>query len=144
MKFNALTTASAELLAIREGLLTAWDKKIKFLELETDVDALTKMLKGPKLYEDSDLGNVIRDVDSLLQRDWTVTIFHASREVNFVADKLATMGRTEIKVGERIPFSYPPAEIFHIYAFEIPEFTQPNLCSYVPGNKFCFLIVAST
>uniref|UniRef100_A0A803N9G1 RNase H type-1 domain-containing protein n=1 Tax=Chenopodium quinoa TaxID=63459 RepID=A0A803N9G1_CHEQI len=85
MKFNALTTASTVLLAIREGLLTAWSKNIKFLELETDADALIKMLKDPKLFEDSDLGNVMKDVASLLQRDWSVTIFHASREVNFVA-----------------------------------------------------------
>uniref|UniRef100_A0A803N030 RNase H type-1 domain-containing protein n=2 Tax=Chenopodium quinoa TaxID=63459 RepID=A0A803N030_CHEQI len=121
MKFNAMTVASAELMAIREGLLRAWSKNIKFLELETYVDALTKMLKDPKSFEDGDLGNLIRDVASLLERDWTVQIFHTSRSVNLVADKLAYMGRTKFKAGECVPFTYPPADCFDLYATEIPD-----------------------
>uniref|UniRef100_A0A803LXA5 RNase H type-1 domain-containing protein n=1 Tax=Chenopodium quinoa TaxID=63459 RepID=A0A803LXA5_CHEQI len=72
-KFNAVSAASAELLAIREGLLLAWEKQIKFLELETDAEGLSKMLKEPKSSEDGDLGNIIRDVAALLERDWTVS-----------------------------------------------------------------------
>uniref|UniRef100_A0A803M0Q4 RNase H type-1 domain-containing protein n=1 Tax=Chenopodium quinoa TaxID=63459 RepID=A0A803M0Q4_CHEQI len=79
------------------------------------------MLKVPKSFEDHDLGNIIRDVASLLERDWTVTVFHASRSVNFVADRLATMGRTKFKTGERVPYSYPPADVFETYASEISE-----------------------
>ncbi|XP_021734033.1 uncharacterized protein LOC110700738 [Chenopodium quinoa] len=37
-KFNAISAASSELMAIREGLLLAWEKKIKYLELENDAD----------------------------------------------------------------------------------------------------------
>uniref|UniRef100_A0A803MG71 RNase H type-1 domain-containing protein n=1 Tax=Chenopodium quinoa TaxID=63459 RepID=A0A803MG71_CHEQI len=129
MKFNALFVGFEKCGerfkkakgAIREGLLTAWNKKVRFLELETDAQALSKMLKYPKSFEDHDLGNLIRDVASLLERDWIVTVFHASRSVNFVADRLAVMGRTKIKTGERVPFTYPPAEIFETYASEIPD-----------------------
>uniref|UniRef100_A0A803LHK0 CCHC-type domain-containing protein n=1 Tax=Chenopodium quinoa TaxID=63459 RepID=A0A803LHK0_CHEQI len=124
-RFNALTAASAELMAIRDGLLLAWDKKIKDLELETDADSLSKMLKDPKSFEDSDLGNIIRDVAALLGRNWNVTIFHANRCVNYVADRLALMGRTKYKIGEKVPFNYPPPEVFQTYAMEIPEGQNP-------------------
>uniref|UniRef100_A0A803L5Q7 Uncharacterized protein n=1 Tax=Chenopodium quinoa TaxID=63459 RepID=A0A803L5Q7_CHEQI len=71
--------------------------------------------------EDHDLVNVIRDVASLLERNWTVLIFHANRSCNFVADILATIGRTKIKVGERVHYNYPPAATFEAYASEIPD-----------------------
>uniref|UniRef100_A0A803L7M9 RNase H type-1 domain-containing protein n=1 Tax=Chenopodium quinoa TaxID=63459 RepID=A0A803L7M9_CHEQI len=79
------------------------------------------MLKDPKSFKDHDLGNIIRDVASLLERNWTVQVFHASRTVNFVANRLAIMGRTKIKTGEIVPFSYPPTELFETYAAEIPD-----------------------
>uniref|UniRef100_A0A803LHF6 RNase H type-1 domain-containing protein n=1 Tax=Chenopodium quinoa TaxID=63459 RepID=A0A803LHF6_CHEQI len=124
-KFNALSAATAELLAIRDGLLLAWDKRIRFLELETDADSLSKMLKDPKSFEDGDLGNIIRDVASLLQRDWEVIVFHANKCVNFVDDRLATMGRTKYKTGDNVPFSYPPPEVYQTYALEVQEMQNP-------------------
>uniref|UniRef100_A0A803N1R8 RNase H type-1 domain-containing protein n=1 Tax=Chenopodium quinoa TaxID=63459 RepID=A0A803N1R8_CHEQI len=66
-------------------------------------------------------GNLIRDVASLLERNWNVQAFHASRTVNFVADKLAIMGRTKFKTGESVPFTYPPIELFETYAAKIPD-----------------------
>ncbi|XP_021746163.1 uncharacterized protein LOC110712046 [Chenopodium quinoa] len=122
---SIVNAASAELLAIKIRLLTGRNKKIKFQELETDVEALTKMLKDPKLCEYHDLCNVIREVVALLERDWTIIVFHANRTVNFVVDRLATMGRTKIKTGERVSFKYPPAEIFETYASEILDVRAP-------------------
>lgn len=48
--FKALGPASAELTAIKEGLLIAWERKISHLELETDAAALKYMLENPKGY----------------------------------------------------------------------------------------------
>ncbi|XP_021722443.1 uncharacterized protein LOC110689927 isoform X1 [Chenopodium quinoa] len=112
--------ASAELLTIREGLLTSWDREIKFLELETVVEALGKMLNNPNSFRDHGLGNIIRDVAELLQRNWSVTVLHASRTINFVAHRLAPIGRTKVQLGERVLFHSPPAEIFDTYAAETP------------------------
>uniref|UniRef100_A0A803N8C2 RNase H type-1 domain-containing protein n=1 Tax=Chenopodium quinoa TaxID=63459 RepID=A0A803N8C2_CHEQI len=101
INFNAMSAASSELLAIREGLLTARKRRIQFLDLETDADALTKMLKNPYSFKDHDQGNIIKNVASILDRYWNVTIFHAKRTVNLVDDRLATIGRTKVKKGEK-------------------------------------------
>uniref|UniRef100_A0A803MAS0 RNase H type-1 domain-containing protein n=1 Tax=Chenopodium quinoa TaxID=63459 RepID=A0A803MAS0_CHEQI len=45
INLNAMSGDGAELLAIRAGLLTAWTREIKHLELETDADALRKILR---------------------------------------------------------------------------------------------------
>uniref|UniRef100_A0A803MQV0 RNase H type-1 domain-containing protein n=1 Tax=Chenopodium quinoa TaxID=63459 RepID=A0A803MQV0_CHEQI len=84
VNFNVASATSAKLLAIREGLLIAWKRKIEILELETDADALSKMLKNPEAFLDNDLGNIIRDVAALLNRNWKVTIF-------FMQEELATL-----------------------------------------------------
>uniref|UniRef100_A0A803M6Z1 RNase H type-1 domain-containing protein n=1 Tax=Chenopodium quinoa TaxID=63459 RepID=A0A803M6Z1_CHEQI len=151
MRFNALSADAAELMAIREGLLTAWGKGIKFLELETDADALTRMLKDPKSFEDGDLGNLIRDVASLLERQWTVQVFHISRSINEVADKLAFMGRNKFKAGETVPFTYPPAECFGTYAAENlrsqtwqPNFSAVRITSVADFVVFCCLKTTSS
>ncbi|XP_021758567.1 uncharacterized protein LOC110723522 [Chenopodium quinoa] len=117
--------AASELIVIREGLLMAWKRKIQHLDLETDADALSKMLKNPEAFKDHDLGNVIRDVASLLARDWDVAIFHAKRYVNQIADALAHIGRTRVKKGEKETYFYPHADIFDQYAAEILAY-QPQ------------------
>ncbi|XP_021728049.1 uncharacterized protein LOC110695134 [Chenopodium quinoa] len=95
-KYNALSPAATELLAIKDGLLSAWAREIKFLELETDAAELKRMLEDPDSFKDHELGNIIRDVASILSRNWKVSIFHVSRCANGVADKLAAMGRTKV------------------------------------------------
>uniref|UniRef100_A0A803LAN4 RNase H type-1 domain-containing protein n=1 Tax=Chenopodium quinoa TaxID=63459 RepID=A0A803LAN4_CHEQI len=69
MKIKTLGPASSELLALREGLTTAWERGIRFLELETDAQALTYMLQNHLYYMDHHLANITNDVTQLLNRD---------------------------------------------------------------------------
>uniref|UniRef100_A0A803N0T6 DUF4218 domain-containing protein n=1 Tax=Chenopodium quinoa TaxID=63459 RepID=A0A803N0T6_CHEQI len=90
-----------------ETALPDWPLDIDFDDKEevltTDVDALTKMLKDPN--------------DHLK----TYCCYDALTKITIVADKLAFMGRTKFKAGECVPFTYPPADCFDIYATKIPD-----------------------
>ncbi|XP_021746403.1 uncharacterized protein LOC110712249 [Chenopodium quinoa] len=119
--YSAITPVVAELLAIKEGLLIAWAREIKLLELETDAAALKKMLEDPDSFKDHDIGNIIRDVASILRRTWKVSIFHVSRYVKCVADKLATIDITKVNPGQPALYHYPPTQLFESYVSEIPE-----------------------
>lgn len=94
LKFKTIGPASAELLAIKEGMLIAWGRKITNLELETNAQTLKKMLGEPQDYHDHQLSAIIVDVVALLKRDWNVIILYVKREVNRVAHGLAAIGRT--------------------------------------------------
>uniref|UniRef100_A0A803MSD4 RNase H type-1 domain-containing protein n=1 Tax=Chenopodium quinoa TaxID=63459 RepID=A0A803MSD4_CHEQI len=68
-RYNTSSPAAAELLAIKDGLLAAWARDIRSLELETDAAELKKMLEDPNSFKDHELGNINRDVASLISRD---------------------------------------------------------------------------
>uniref|UniRef100_A0A803MSZ0 RNase H type-1 domain-containing protein n=1 Tax=Chenopodium quinoa TaxID=63459 RepID=A0A803MSZ0_CHEQI len=93
MQIKTLEPASAELLAIMEGLNTAWERGTGFLELETDAQALTYMIQNPLYYNHHLLSNIIRDVSELLQKDWQVTVLRVKRIANKIAHGLADIGR---------------------------------------------------
>ncbi|XP_021765748.1 uncharacterized protein LOC110730268 isoform X1 [Chenopodium quinoa] len=95
VKISALGPASAELFAIKEGLSTSWARGIRFLELETDAQALKYMLENPLYYIDHELSNFINDIVKLLQREWSVTILHVKRQSNKLAHGLAQIGRLQ-------------------------------------------------
>uniref|UniRef100_A0A803LFE4 RNase H type-1 domain-containing protein n=1 Tax=Chenopodium quinoa TaxID=63459 RepID=A0A803LFE4_CHEQI len=62
MKIIALEAASTELIAIREGLTAAWDKGIRYLELETDAEAIRYMIENPHDYFDHQLAVLVNDL----------------------------------------------------------------------------------
>lgn len=119
MKFKTIGPASAELLAIKEGLLIAWGRKITNLELEIDAEILKKMLEKPEDYHDHQLGAILVDVSALLKREWSVTILHVKRDINGVAHELADIGRT--MDGERTYHFQPPKKVLQTYFQEIPS-----------------------
>lgn len=91
--FKSIGPAFAELTAIKEGLLIAWERKITHLDLEIDAAALKYMLDNPKGYQDHQLAPILTDVVSLLKRNWCVTVLHVKRDPNKVANGLAEIGR---------------------------------------------------
>ncbi|XP_021728702.1 uncharacterized protein LOC110695776 [Chenopodium quinoa] len=108
MRIKALRPASTELLAIKEGLITCYARGIRFLELETDVQAVKYMLENPIYYIDHELCNIINDVVSLLNKDWSVTILHVKHQANKLAHGLAEIGRSRTDDDTGYHFFSPP------------------------------------
>ncbi|XP_021747148.1 uncharacterized protein LOC110712998 [Chenopodium quinoa] len=128
MSIKTLGAASAELLAIREGLNTAWERGIRFLELETDAQALTYMIQNPHFYMDHQLFNIINDVSQLLKREWQVTVLHFKRSANKIAHGLAEIGRGMTDDDILFHFYSPPG-LTHSYTKELA-----NSISMMDGN----------
>ena len=116
-RFKSLGPASAELTAVKEGLLIAWERKITHLELEIDAAALKYMLENPKGYQDHHLAPIIKDIVSLLKRNWCVSLLHVKRDVNQVAHGLAEIGR--IMTVPKVYHFQPPANVKEAYEKEL-------------------------
>lgn len=100
--FKSLGPLSAELTAIKEGLLIAWERKITRLELEIDASTLKYMLENPGGYLDHQFASLINDVVTLLNKNWSVNIFH-----DVVAHGLAEIGR-KMSIVKTYHFQPPP------------------------------------
>ncbi|KAL4291469.1 hypothetical protein GQ457_14G003410 [Hibiscus cannabinus] len=81
----------AELWAIHDGLLLAWDLGFRFVELESDCLEAVRVIcsRSDVLSTSALVGAIVR----LIGREWTVEVRHITRDSNGVADKLAKRGR---------------------------------------------------
>ncbi|KAL4353303.1 hypothetical protein GQ457_06G005280 [Hibiscus cannabinus] len=81
----------AELWAIHDGLLHAWDSGYARVELESDcLEAVRIINSESRALEGSAL---VSSFVGVISRDWTVTVTHVGRGRNRVADALAARGR---------------------------------------------------
>ncbi|KAL4310298.1 hypothetical protein GQ457_01G018690 [Hibiscus cannabinus] len=81
----------AELWAIHDGLLLAWDLGFRMVELESDsLEAVRIVCVQSNALCTSALVGAIA---SLIGREWMVEVRHITRDSNGVADKLAKQGR---------------------------------------------------
>ncbi|KAK8486727.1 hypothetical protein V6N12_041723 [Hibiscus sabdariffa] len=81
----------AELWAIHDGLLLAWDLGFRLVELESDnLEAVRIACAQSNVLSTSALVGAIA---SLIGREWKVEVRHITRDSNGVADKLAKQGR---------------------------------------------------
>ena len=78
----------AELWGILMGLRWSWDYGARCLVLETDCLEAVQILED---LSESDFANssIIREIKSMLNRDWDVQITWCNREANKLADLLA-------------------------------------------------------
>ena len=87
----------AELWAYIHGLKVAWDKGIKYLEVENDsllvCQWITSNNKGNTRL------NILLKACTELSREWTVEANHVYREMNKVADAMAKLAM-ELQPGE--------------------------------------------
>ncbi|KAL4324382.1 hypothetical protein GQ457_11G003510 [Hibiscus cannabinus] len=97
----------AELWAIHDGLMHAWDLGYCCVEVESDcldvvqiVTARSKALEGSAL-----VGSILQ----MLSKDWSVVVNHVGRGSNGVADALAQWGRGSSM--EQVSFSEAPDEV---------------------------------
>jgi ribonuclease HI len=80
----------AELWAIRQGLLIAWDKGFRSLIVETDsLEAIHNIQSKPP---HSPFLALLSDIKELMQREWRCKLGHVLREANACADFLAKLG----------------------------------------------------
>ncbi|KAL4312838.1 hypothetical protein GQ457_01G036830 [Hibiscus cannabinus] len=84
-------TLLAELWAIHDGLLHAWELGYRCVEVESDcLDAVKIAMARSKTLDRSAL---VCSIHRLLSNDWCVVVTHVDRECNGVADALARRGR---------------------------------------------------
>ena len=87
----------AELWAIREALIQAWNKGHRYVYLQTDSLLATNWLKDNNTDCPLEFTKLILDCRWLLARpwSWTVDIGHVWREANQCADRLAKRGASQ-------------------------------------------------
>ncbi|KAL4333466.1 hypothetical protein GQ457_07G012960 [Hibiscus cannabinus] len=84
-------TLLAELWAIHDGLLHAWELGYRCVEVESDcLDAVKIAMARSKTLDRSAL---VCSIHRLLSNDWCVVVTHVDRGCNGVADALARRGR---------------------------------------------------
>ncbi|KAL4281030.1 hypothetical protein GQ457_03G026830 [Hibiscus cannabinus] len=100
----------AEVWAVHNLLLHAWNRGFWCVELETDNMEVVEILNSTSaaLLENS----LVNDLREFLARDWNVVFWHISREQNKVADALAALGRNG-PIGVAL-YEHPPASINRI------------------------------
>ena len=81
----------AELIAIRHGLLLAWQYGFRRVECESDCLKAVQIIHsntGDFPYFES----IVEEINQLLLLDWDVKVYHVLREANSCADYLAKIG----------------------------------------------------
>ena len=82
----------AELEAIRQGLMLAWNKGVKFLQLELDSKVVLHWLTNKNINYPTNMLPLICDCRNLLDQGWEVHVHHVYREANGCADALVKRG----------------------------------------------------
>lgn len=84
------TAFIAELWAVYRGLRMAWDTGCTRVMLKIDSQAVCQVLLGGNLHVLA-AANLLFNCKELLSRNWDVSVIHAYREANRVADCLANL-----------------------------------------------------
>ncbi|PKI44606.1 hypothetical protein CRG98_034961 [Punica granatum] len=82
---------AAELWAVKSGLDMVWDLGVRRLVLEVDSEVVLTMLRVLQSNRDFAVWHeaILKDIRSLIQRDWTVVIQHVYGKGNMCDDCLA-------------------------------------------------------
>ena len=84
-----------ELGAVRQGLLLVWKLGFKFIHLEIDSIRVLSQLSN-----NNDIPPIINpilgDCGNLMERDWTIQVYHIFLEANGCADALAKRGNKQL------------------------------------------------
>ncbi|XP_056695819.1 uncharacterized protein [Spinacia oleracea] len=105
-KFTVSSPLTAELYALREGLIIARDFKFEKLEIETDALNLKVLLGKIKEQDHHELGPVLREVANLLNQSWVGDLAHIPKFCNKVAHSLAAHSLI-MAVGSKLHFIIP-------------------------------------
>ncbi|KAL4354521.1 hypothetical protein GQ457_06G016340 [Hibiscus cannabinus] len=132
----------AELWAIHEGLMHAWSRGYRQVELESDsLEAVRLVLSSsPEVA----VCGLVLSIKGWLSKVWQVRIQHVSREGNRVADRMATKGR--MQRGLNATFIEVPTDVRDLVAGERSQSgldrvdsMEEGVIPYDPGGgtSFC-------
>lgn len=79
----------SEALALRDGLVTAWNHGGRKILCELDCKELVNLIKLPAENAQHAQLALVNDIRQLLRRTWTIEVTWIHREENAVADWLA-------------------------------------------------------
>ncbi|XP_021758494.1 uncharacterized protein LOC110723444 [Chenopodium quinoa] len=106
-KYNVVSALAAELYALREGINYARAIPVRFLEVETDAQAIKGLLNKEPEDMHHELAALIIDVGRLLRnKDMTIIFNHIPRETNFVAHYLSRYAM-DMHIGHKPHYTVP-------------------------------------
>ncbi|CAN1161711.1 Putative ribonuclease H protein At1g65750 [Linum perenne] len=113
----------AEIWAILEGMVLAWDKGIRKLRIQTDSVSAVQLLTDMRglLHKHSNLVNLFQDYKS---RPWEVSIEHIFREANNAADFLANSGH-QLDLGTTV-FDLPCPTLLNWLRYDLISVCLPR------------------
>jgi len=91
------TDMKAELYAICQGLVTAWDLGYRNILVETDYWGAINYIEKANIEHDV-YGSLVADIRSLMQRNWSLNLVHSVKEDNACADILSRLGAAQHEV----------------------------------------------
>ena len=91
-RVGVTTNNMTELVAVRQGMMIAWNKGVKFLQLELDSKVVLHWLTKKNMNYPTNMLPLICDRKNLLDREWEVHVHHVYHEANGCADALAKRG----------------------------------------------------
>ncbi|KAF7803041.1 hypothetical protein G2W53_042152 [Senna tora] len=95
----------AEIWGILQGLKIAWEKGYKKVIIESDSSLAIQLALGTN-DQPHYIGQIIKDIHTLVNKDWTVKFSIVKRDFNTVADKLASWAQRDM-FGLRL-YNNPP------------------------------------
>jgi len=91
------TNVRAELYAICQGLIAAWDLGYRTMLVETDSLEAINLIKEANI-EDCAYSGLLADIRSLMQRNWSLDLIHSLRQDNACANMLSKLGAEQHEV----------------------------------------------
>ena len=92
LSMGITTNNMAELGAVHQGLMLAWDLRFKFIQLEIDSMIVLIWLTTTTSNFPLDVFPLLCDSRNLIERAWEVQVHHVYHEANECADVLAKQG----------------------------------------------------
>lgn len=102
------TNMKAELYAICQGLITAWDLGYRNVLVETDSLEAVHLIEEANSEHDA-YGSLLADIRFLMQRNWSLNLIHSRREDSACADILSKLGAEQHEL--YCFLAYPPQQL---------------------------------
>ncbi|XVF35408.1 hypothetical protein REPUB_Repub18cG0142900 [Reevesia pubescens] len=131
------TILGAEIWGIYQGLLLRWNRGFRRVEIETDSLVASRKVTE-KVYQFDTNGQLIRDIQELVQRNWNCKITHIFREAN------ACMKIPMVWQSSEPPMVFMsmkiPLNVLHLFYWLTPqEFQGLDFCSSLSFIPYIYI-----
>ena len=124
----------AELAAVCQGLILAWDMGIKVIHLELDSMTIPTWLTATSDSYPTNVSPLISDCRNLLAWDWEVHVLHVYREANACADALAKRGAHQQPVFS--VYSSCPSFVYVCFVRDMESLGSNRICTQRPTDGY--------